>query len=137
MVADGPIEAGAARSAPHVRVAIDRSVLATNARTAQSTSLDLKATMREFAVSKTWREDMPRKTTLAALWSIGLAATATPAIAADVTPQRLVNARSEPQNWLMIHHDYDNSRHSSLRRSTATQSKILNSNTHSPSAAAR
>src|SRR6266849_2578664 len=115
MVADGPLEAGAARSAPHVRVAIDRSVLATNARTAQSTSLDLKATMREFAVSKTWREDMPRKTTLAALWSIGLAATATPAIAADVTPQRLVNARSEPQNWLMIHHDYDNSRHSSLK----------------------
>src|SRR5260370_20680420 len=56
---------------------------------------------------------MLRNTTLAALWSIGLAAIA-PAIAADVTPQRLVNARSEPQNWLMIHRDYDNSRHSSL-----------------------
>ena len=58
---------------------------------------------------------MARNTTLAALWLIGLAATAVPAIAADVTPQRLVNARSEPHNWLMIHHDYDNSRHSALK----------------------
>src|SRR6266436_4254541 len=57
---------------------------------------------------------MPRNITLAALWSIGLVAIA-PAIAADVTPQRLVNASDEPQNWLMIHHDYDNSRHSSLQ----------------------
>jgi alcohol dehydrogenase (cytochrome c) len=55
---------------------------------------------------------MPARTMLAAL-SVGLAAV--PAIAADVTPQRLMNAASEPQNWLMIHHDYDNSRHSSLR----------------------
>src|SRR5215475_10034460 len=59
---------------------------------------------------------MHRKTILAALWSSGLAAVAAlPAIAADVTPQRLANARNEPQNWLMIHHDYDNSRHSSLK----------------------
>src|SRR5260370_101547 len=59
---------------------------------------------------------MPRNTTLAAaLWSIGLAAIA-PAIAADVTPQRLVNASDEPQNWLMIHHDYDNSRHPALKK---------------------
>src|SRR5713226_9348159 len=57
---------------------------------------------------------MPRNIILAALWSIGLVAIA-PAIAADVTPQRLVNASDEPQNWLMIHHDYDNSRHSSLQ----------------------
>src|SRR5260370_4508219 len=26
-----------------------------------------------------------------------------------------MNESSEPQNWLMIHHDYDNSRHSSLK----------------------
>src|SRR5260370_1334269 len=58
---------------------------------------------------------MLRNTTrAAAMWSIGLAAIA-PAIAADVTPQRLVNASGEPQNWLMIHHDYDNSRHSALK----------------------
>src|SRR5262245_36033625 len=56
---------------------------------------------------------MLRNATLAALWSIGLTAVA-PAIAAEVTPQRLVNARSEPQDWLMTHHDYDNSRHSAL-----------------------
>jgi alcohol dehydrogenase (cytochrome c) len=58
---------------------------------------------------------MPRKTELAALSSIGLVAIAAPVIAADVTSQRLVNAKDEPQNWLMIHHDYDNSRHSSLK----------------------
>ena len=57
---------------------------------------------------------MPRKTAVVAMWSIVLAVTAARAAAADVTPRRLVNARSEPQNWLMIHHDYDNSRHSSL-----------------------
>ena len=57
---------------------------------------------------------MPRTTTLAALSSIGLAVVALPAIAADVTPQRLMNTAGEPQNWLMIHHDYDNTRHSSL-----------------------
>src|SRR5215470_11879198 len=60
------------------------------------------------------REDMPRKTIVTVLSSLSLAAVAAAAIAADVTPQRLVNARSEPQNWLMIHHDYDNSRHSAL-----------------------
>jgi alcohol dehydrogenase (cytochrome c) len=34
--------------------------------------------------------------------------------AADVTAQRLLNASGEPQNWLMVHHDYNNSRHSAL-----------------------
>src|SRR6266849_4644105 len=58
---------------------------------------------------------MPRTRMLAALSALGLAAAAMPASAADVTPQRLMNASSEPQNWLMIHHDYDNSRHSSLK----------------------
>src|SRR5579871_2031986 len=58
---------------------------------------------------------MPHKTTtLAALWPLGLAVIAMPASAADVTPQRLLNTKDEPQNWLMIHRDYDNSRHSSL-----------------------
>ena len=57
---------------------------------------------------------MPGRTALAALASIGLIAA--PALAADVTPQRLMNASAEPQNWLMIHHDYDNSRHSALKQ---------------------
>jgi len=49
---------------------------------------------------------------LAALSSIAL--WALPALAADVTSERLVNAANEPQNWLMVHHDYGNSRHSAL-----------------------
>ena len=43
-----------------------------------------------------------------------LAATELPLSAADVTQQRLMNTADEPQNWLMVHHDYDNSRHSAL-----------------------
>src|ERR1700752_4707921 len=39
-----------------------------------------------------------------------------PAIAADVTPDRLVNADREPQNWLMNHRTYDAQRYSPLDR---------------------
>jgi alcohol dehydrogenase (cytochrome c) len=47
-----------------------------------------------------------------------LAATllASPALAADVTPERLVNADKEPQNWLMNHRTYDGQRFSPLAR---------------------
>jgi len=55
---------------------------------------------------------MPR--TLGVLAAIGLAATVHPATAADVTAEQLLNAAKEPQNWLMVHRDYDNSRHSPL-----------------------
>lgn len=51
----------------------------------------------------------------AGLASLAVAAFALPALAADVTPQRLLNAAAEPQNWLMVHHDYNNSRHSPLK----------------------
>jgi alcohol dehydrogenase (cytochrome c) len=37
-----------------------------------------------------------------------------PALAADVTPDRLVNADKEPQNWLMNHRTYDAQRYSPL-----------------------
>ena len=37
-----------------------------------------------------------------------------PALAADVTPERLVNADREPQNWLMNHRTYDAQRYSPL-----------------------
>src|SRR5579871_3261083 len=40
--------------------------------------------------------------------------TAAPAIAADVTPERLVNADREPGNWLMNHRTYDAQRYSPL-----------------------
>src|SRR4029077_7077965 len=39
-----------------------------------------------------------------------------PAFAADVTPERLVNADREPQNWLMNHRTYDAQRFSPLDR---------------------
>ena len=41
---------------------------------------------------------------------------ASPAFAADVTPDRLVNADKEPQNWLMNHRSYDSQRFSPLAR---------------------
>jgi alcohol dehydrogenase (cytochrome c) len=45
----------------------------------------------------------------------GAAALATcPALAGDVTPDRLVNADKEPQNWLMNHRTYDAQRYSPL-----------------------
>src|SRR5579871_4070427 len=47
-----------------------------------------------------------------------LAATllASPAIAADVTPDRLLHPDREPQNWLMNHRTYDGQRFSPLAR---------------------
>src|SRR4051794_26411968 len=45
----------------------------------------------------------------------GVAVLATfPAFAADVTPDRLVNADKEPHNWLMNHRTYDAQRYSPL-----------------------
>jgi alcohol dehydrogenase (cytochrome c) len=43
-------------------------------------------------------------------------AAAVPALAADVTPQRLLNPDKEPQNWLMNHRSYDGQRFSPLAR---------------------
>ena len=39
-----------------------------------------------------------------------------PAFAADVTPERLLNPDREPQNWLMNHRSYDGQRFSPLAR---------------------
>src|SRR5262245_53004335 len=41
-----------------------------------------------------------------------------PALAADVTVERLINADKEPQNWLMNHRTYDAQRFSPLARIT-------------------
>jgi alcohol dehydrogenase (cytochrome c) len=41
---------------------------------------------------------------------------ATPAMPADVTPERLLNPDREPQNWLMNHRTYDGQRFSPLAR---------------------
>jgi alcohol dehydrogenase (cytochrome c) len=54
---------------------------------------------------------------MAAALSAGVATfaiLALPALAADVTPERLINADKEPQNWLMNHRTYDGQRFSPL-----------------------
>jgi len=48
-----------------------------------------------------------------------------PAVAADVTPDRLVNADREPQNWLMNHRTYDAQRYSPLERINKANIKDL------------
>src|SRR5205814_4325481 len=50
-------------------------------------------------------------------------ATAWPALAAEVTPQRLANP--EPQNWLMNHRTYDAQRYSPLDKITKDNVKNL------------
>src|SRR5580693_8100634 len=50
---------------------------------------------------------------------------ALPALAADVTPQRLLNADREPQNWLMNHRTYDGQRFSPLARINTSNVKAL------------
>jgi alcohol dehydrogenase (cytochrome c) len=44
----------------------------------------------------------------------GLLIAVSPALAAEVTPERLINADREPQNWLMNHRTYDAQRYSPL-----------------------
>src|ERR1700745_3871057 len=48
-----------------------------------------------------------------------------PAGAASVTPERLINADREPQNWLMNHRTYDAQRYSPLERINKTNVKGL------------
>src|SRR6266545_6605651 len=79
---------------------------------------------RKHARQSINREDAMLRT-VGALTAIGLAAIVGPATAADVTPERLVNAPNEPQNWLMVHRDYDNSRHSGLKDINKDNAKDL------------
>src|SRR5258705_1712822 len=58
-----------------------------------------------------------------------VALAAAPAVAADVTPQRLTNP--EPGNWLMNHRTYDAQRYSPLDASTRPTSKGSSSPTRS------
>jgi len=57
----------------------------------------------------------PRSAAILALVA-STAAFTLPALAADVTPERLVNTDKEPQNWLMNHRTYDGQRFSPLTR---------------------
>ena len=49
---------------------------------------------------------------------------ASPVLAADVTPERLLNPDKEPQNWLMNHRTYDGQRFSPLARINRENVKI-------------
>src|ERR1700748_2130303 len=48
-----------------------------------------------------------------------------PAICAEVTADRLINADREPQNWLMNHRTYDAQRYSPLDRINKANAKDL------------
>jgi alcohol dehydrogenase (cytochrome c) len=60
----------------------------------------------------------------AALASVAVLA-ACPALAAEVTPERLVNADNEPHNWLMNHRTYDAQRYSPLDKINKQNVKSL------------
>src|SRR5262249_42488475 len=66
----------------------------------------------------------PRSAAILALVA-STAAFTLPALAADVTPERLVNADKEPQNWLMNHRTYDGQRFSPLARINRENVKSL------------
>jgi alcohol dehydrogenase (cytochrome c) len=53
------------------------------------------------------------------------ALTICPAMAGDVTPDRLINADKEPQNWLMNHRTYDAQRYSPLDKINKENIKSL------------
>jgi alcohol dehydrogenase (cytochrome c) len=54
-----------------------------------------------------------------------LTVSALPAVGAEVTPGRLINANKEPQNWLMNHRTYDGQRYSPLERINRSNVKSL------------
>ena len=59
------------------------------------------------------------------LFASAVALAAVPAVAADVTPERLVNADREPGNWLMNHRTYDAQRYSPLDKINRANVKNL------------
>jgi alcohol dehydrogenase (cytochrome c) len=61
----------------------------------------------------------------AALLAGGVMLAVSPALAAEVTPERLANPDKEPQNWLMNHRSYDAQRFSPLARITKDNVKSL------------
>jgi alcohol dehydrogenase (cytochrome c) len=69
-----------------------------------------------------WEELMNRRTTS---MLAGLVIATSPAFAAEVTPERLINADREPQNWLMNHRTYNGQRFSPLARITRENVKNL------------
>jgi alcohol dehydrogenase (cytochrome c) len=61
----------------------------------------------------------------ALLASTIVASTSLSGLAADVTPQRLMNPDKEPQNWLMVNKDYSSHRYSELDQINKDNAKNL------------
>src|SRR6202142_2993447 len=69
---------------------------------------------------------MPCRNTLALiLLTATVLSVTTPAISAEVTADRLINADREPQNWLMNHRTYDSQRYSPLDKINTGNVKSL------------
>jgi alcohol dehydrogenase (cytochrome c) len=77
---------------------------------------------RVGAAVRTGEELMNRCTTS---MLAGVVMAASPAFATEVTPERLINADREPQNWLMNHRTYNGQRFSPLARITKENVKNL------------
>src|SRR5450432_1571113 len=73
-----------------------------------------RATQREAFMAR--RIGSIRITLLAASIPAATMLAGSPALAADVTSERLINADKEPHNWLMNHRTYDGQRFSPLAR---------------------
>jgi len=77
--------------------------------------------LREARVETTlefvkWEEIMTRNNCAIRNALLAASMLVSPAFAADVTPERLLNPDKEPQNWLMNHRTYDGQRFSPLAR---------------------
>src|SRR6266446_4743331 len=66
-----------------------------------------------------------RNAVLTALLTSTVLLLAGPTFAAEVTPDRLINADKEPHNWLMNHRTYDAQRHSPLDKINKSNVKNL------------
>src|SRR5438874_12016621 len=69
------------------------------------------------------REELMNGRTTSMLAGMVVAASST--LAAEVTPERLINTDREPHNWLMNHRTYDGQRFSPLARITKDNVKNL------------
>src|SRR6266853_1175922 len=72
-----------------------------------------------------WEEIMTRHSCSIRNALLAASMLASPAFAADVTPDRLLSPDKEPQNWLMNHRTYDGQRFSPLTRITTDNVRNL------------
>jgi alcohol dehydrogenase (cytochrome c) len=75
-----------------------------------------RISFRDHAQISKWEEIMTRRNLSIRNALLAASMLVSPAFAADVTPDRLLNPDKEPQNWLMNHRTYDGQRFSPLAR---------------------